>query len=158
LKENNLSFPQMKKAQDVVFLWKATLAAMRMQSIDEIAYAYRVNPYSVGAKKLKAVAFFSERILFASEIVKMLEDSRLRIDETIRMDMEKTVFWCANSNIPVLKNLPKEELDKYFFEMVKHGYEIKNIKPYFNRKNRFLYSSYGGLHFWLLKVKLLKLK
>lgn len=158
LKENVLSFPHMRKAQDVVFVWKTMLPALRVKSLDEIAYLYRVNPYSVGATKLNAVAFFSERILFASEIVKMLGDPRSIIDEKIFMDMEKTVFWCANSNLSMLKRMPEAELGNYYHEMVKHASEIKTVKPYMNRKNRFLYSSFGGRHFWLLKVKLLKQK
>lgn len=158
LKEKALSFPHMRKAQDVVFVWKAMLPALRVKSLDEIAYVYRINPYSVGGAKLSAVAFFSERILFASEIIKMLENSELIINETIRRDMEKAAFWCANSNLSMLKKLPEEELDNYYYEMVKYGCEIKKVKPYMNRKNRFLYSSLGGRRFWLLKVRLLKQK
>lgn len=158
LKENVLSFPHMRKAQDVVFEWKAMLSALRVKSLDEVAYVYRINPYSVGGAKLSAVAFFSERILFASEIVKMLENSELIINEAIRKDMEKAAFWCANSNLSMLKKLPEKELDDYYYEMVRYGGEIKKVKPYMNRKNRFLYSSLGGRRFWLLKVKLLKQK
>ncbi len=158
LKENALSLPHIRKSQDVVFVWKTMILALRVKSLDEIAYAYRVNPYSVGAIKLNAVAFFSERILFASEIIKMLKNSGLVMNDTIRMDMEKTVFWCANSNLSKLKKLPEEELGNYYCEMVKYWGEIKKVKPYMNRKNRFLYSSLGGQRFWLLKVKLLKQK
>ncbi len=158
LKESVLSFPQMRKAEDVIFVWETMLSALRVKSLVEIAYAYRVNPYSVGGAKLSAVAFFSERILFACEIVKMLENSELIINETIRMDMEKTARWCVNSNLPMLKKMSETELGDYYFEIVKHGGEIKKIIPYMSRKNRFLYSSFGGRRFWLLKVKLLKQK
>ena len=156
LKEKALVFPHMRKSQDVVFLWKTMLSASTVQSVDEIAYVYRINPYSVGAKKWNAVAFFSERILFASEIIKLLGDPRLMIDDTIRKDMEKAALWSANSSLSTLMKMPEEELGKYYYETVKHGDEIKNVKPYLNRKNRFLYSSFGGLRFWLLKLKLLK--
>ena len=158
LKENVLGFPHMRKAQDVVFVWKTMLLALRVKSLDEIAYLYRVNPYSVGGTKLNAVAFFSERILFASEIVKMLEDSRSIINEKICVDMEKTARWCVNSNLSTLKKLPEEELGNYYCEIVKHGSEVKKVKPYMSRKNRLLYTSFGGRRFWLLKVRLLKQK
>ena len=158
LKKSLLSFPQMRKAEDVIFVWKAMLSSLRVKSLDEIAYVYRINPYSVGGAKLSAVAFFSERILYACEIVKMLETSELIINETIRMDMEKTARWCVNSNLPTLKKMSETELGDYYYEIVKHGGEIKKIKPYMGRKNRFLYSTIGGRRFWLFKVKLLKQK
>lgn len=158
LKENVLKFPHMRKAQDVAFEWKTMLSALRVKSLDEIAYVYRINPYSVGGAKLSAVAFFSERILFAYEIIKMLENSKLIINEIVRMDMEKTARWCVNSNLSTLKKLPEEELGNYYCEIVKHGGEVKKVKPYMSRKSRLLYSSFGGRRFWLLKVRLLKQK
>ena len=45
---NQILFPQINKAEDVVFVWKTILKAKTVNSIDSILYIYRINPYSIG--------------------------------------------------------------------------------------------------------------
>lgn len=153
LKENNMSFPQMKQAEDVVFLWKATLMALRMQSIDELAYVYRVNPYSVGAKGLNANVMFSDRILRAFEIHKMLEDKNIVIKEPLAQDMKTALTWCANSNLILLRKMQIDERKRYYDEIVDHKEAVDCVKTYLNRKQKRVFEIRGGKRLWLFKIK-----
>lgn len=153
LKENNLSFPQMRKAQDVVFLWKATLTALRMQSIDELAYNYRDNPYSVGSMGLNAHVMFSDRILRAFEIHKMLGDKNIVIKEPLVQDMKTTVSWCANSNLILLCQMRVDERKWYYNEIVENKEAVGCVKAYMNRKQKLVFGIREGKWLWLFKIK-----
>lgn len=153
LKENKMSFPRMKQAEDVVFLWKATLMALRMQSIDELAYIYRVNPYSVGAKGQNANVMFSDRILRAFEIHKMLEDRNIVIKEPLAQDMKTALRWCANSNLILLRKMQIDERKRYYNEIADHKEAVDCVKTYMNRKQKRIFEIRGGKRLWLFKIK-----
>lgn len=155
LKENNLSFPKMRKAQDVVFLWKATLTALRMQSIDELAYNYRANPYSVGTMKLDAHVMFSDRILRAFEIHKMLEDKNIVIKEPLAQDMKTTLSWCANSNLILLRQMQMDERKRYYNEIMENKEAVDCAKTYMNKKQKLVFGIGGGKRLWLFKIRCL---
>ena len=153
LKENNLSFPQMRKAQDVVFLWKATLTASQMQSIDKLAYIYRGNPHSVGSMQWSAHVMFSDRILRAYEIHKMLEeDKSIIIKEPLAQDMKATVSWCANSNLVLLCQMQVDERKRYYNEIVENKEAVDCVKAYMNRKQKLVFVIREGKWLWLFKI------
>ncbi len=153
LRESGLWYPIMRKAQDVPFLWKAILSAKRVASISDIYYTYRRNPYSVINKRLDACVLFSERILFANEINNILDDKGSEIDVLIRKEMVKSLRWCVNSNLELLRQMTVEERKKFFDEIVNNKKAVDKVKPYMNRKQRRLFSVIGGGRFWLLKVR-----
>ena len=153
LKENNMSFPRMKQAEDVVFLWKATLIAMRMQSLDELAYIYRVNPYSVGAKGLNANVMFSDRILRAFEIHKMLEDNNIVIKKPLAQDMKTALEWCANSNLILLREMQIDERKRYYYKIEENKEVVGCLKVYMNRKQKRVFEIRGGKRLWLFKIR-----
>lgn len=153
IKKNNMSFPRMKQAEDVVFLWKATLMALRMQSLDELAYIYRVNPYSVGAKGMNANVMFSDRILRAFQIYKMLEDKNLVIKEPLVQDMKTALTWCANSNLILLRKMQIDERKRYYYEIVENKEAVDCLKAYMNRKQKRIFEIRGGKRLWLFKIR-----
>lgn len=155
LQERGLWFPIMRKAQDVSFLWKAMLSAKRVASINDIYYTYRRNPYSVTNKRFEAGVLFSERILFANEIKKILDDQGLKIDMLIRKEMVKTLKWCVNSNLELLRQMTVDERKRFYDEIVNNKHAVDRVKPYMNRKQKKLFSVIGGVRFWLLKVRML---
>ena len=155
LKENKLSFPQMRKAQDVVFLWKAILMALRMQSLDELGYVYRGNPYSVGSMEWNAHVMFSDRILRAVEIYKMLEDKSIVIQEPLVQDMKTTLAWCANSNFILLCQMQVAERKRYYNEIVENKEAVDIVKAYMNRKQKLVFGIRGGKWLWLFKIRCL---
>lgn len=157
LREKNLYYPIMRKAEDVSFLWKVLLYADRVGSVGDVYYVYKSNPDSVANKKYDSHVFFSERILFGNEIVAMLKNRDIEIRLSIREDMLKTLKWCANSSLNTLFVMSKEELGKYYDEIVLNREAVENLKPFMNRKNKFLYSTFGGRLIWLGKFCLLKL-
>lgn len=152
LKENNLSYPQLRKAEDVVFLWKATLKASRMQSIDELAYKYRINSNSIGAMNLSAHVLFSERILLAFEIHQMLENKNIVIKELLAKDMKTTLSWCVNSNLILLRQMQKDERKRYYDEIVENKEAVECVKAYLNRKQKLVFGVGGGKRLWLFKI------
>ena len=145
----------MRKAQDVVFLWKATLAALRVRSIDELAYIYRGNPYSVGSMQLDAHVMFSDRILRAFEIHKMLEDKNIVIKELLTQDMKTTMLWCANSNLILLRQMQVVERKRFYDEIVKNEEAVDRVKAYMNRKQKLVFGIRGGKRLWLFKIRCL---
>lgn len=155
LKENNLSFPQMRKAQDVVFLWSATLIALRVQSIGELAYNYRGNPYSVGSMQWSAHVMFSDRILRAYEIQKMLDNKDTVIKGPLAQDMKTTVSWCANSNLVLLRQMRADERKRYYDEIVENKEAVDVVKVYMNRKQKLVFGISEGKWLWLFKINCL---
>ncbi len=153
LKENVLSFPQMRKAQDVVFLWKTTSSAMRVASVKDVGYVYRSNPYSVANFTKDASVLFAERVLFANEIVDLLNNTMIVIQQPIREDMQRTLVWCVNSCLDRLSKMPMEMQRQFYDEIVSHKTVVKRLKPFMNRKYKLLFSSFGGKWFWLRKTQ-----
>ena len=157
LKQHELLYPIMRKAEDVVFLWKTMLVANRVQSLGRVCYLYRDNPYSVAKKTLDAHVVFSERMLFANEIVVLFERNGIIINERIRQNMMITLVWCANSNLELLLEMNPDQRSRYYNEIISNKEVIENVKPYMNRKQRVVFSTFGGLYIWLLKIRLMDL-
>ncbi len=150
LRETGIQYPIMRKAQDVVFLWKVMLRADRVCSVSKAYYTYRSNPYSVTKHPTVAKVAFSDRILRAAEIVRMLEKNE--VHPALAKDMLRSARWCANSNLEVIAQMPKEERARYYDEMVRHKDAVKIVDPYMNRKHRILYGMSLGKRLWLAKA------
>lgn len=150
LRETGIRYPVMRKAQDVVFLWKVMLRAERVCSVSKAYYTYRSNPYSVTKHQTVAKVAFSDRILRAAEIVRMLEKNEVHPD--LAQDMLRSARWCANSNLEVISQMSKEERARYYDEMDRHRDALKVVAPYMNRKHRILYRMLLGKRAWLAKA------
>lgn len=156
LKENGLTFPKMRKAEDVSFLWKVMLRAKSVSSVDNIFYIYRGNPYSTeDGKWVSATVAFSDRILWADQIDLMLQDVQLSIMPDLRTDMMCAVKWCANSSIDLISRMTNSELSNYFLEIKKNDKAVLNVKKYMNRKYKLLYDTTFGCFYWVVKAKLI---
>jgi hypothetical protein len=155
LKKNGLWFPGMVKSQDVVFLWKVMLQAKKVASVSEGYYVYRSNPYSVAGKRLVARVAFSDRILRAYEIYRMLHDEQVVIQTILRNDMEIALRWCVNSNLGLLRQMSVDEKSKYYYEILKNHEAVNSVRPYMNRKQKRVFSTIGGRRLWLFKIKLM---
>ena len=153
LRETGIRYPIMRKAQDVVFLWKVMLRAERVCSVSKAYYTYRSNPYSVTKHQTVAKVAFSDRILRAAEIVRMLEKNEVHPD--LAKDMLRSARWCANSNMEVIGQMSKEERARYYDEMDRHRDAIKVVAPYMNRKHRILFGMSLGKLAWLAKAGLM---
>ena len=140
----------MRKAQDVVFLWNVMLRAGRVSSLSKAFYTYRSNPYSVTKHQTLAKVAFSDRILRAAEILRMLE--RNEVLPALKDDMLRSVRWCANSNLELIGQMSEEERGRYYDEMDRHRDAVKVVKPFMNRKHRFLYGMSLGKRAWLAKA------
>ena len=151
--ERNVVFPLMCKGEDVSFLWKALLCANRVRAVEGFYYSYRSNPFSIGNKKNEPVALFSERILFANEVVGLLK--LVPVEEQFHNELLQALNWCANSSNNVLLKMPRMDLDRYYLEIRCHRHAVTRVRPYMNRKSRFLFSTIGGKCLWFGKVKLL---
>jgi glycosyltransferase involved in cell wall biosynthesis len=154
LKERGLLYPIMRKAEDVSFLWKVLLVAERVASVSGVYYTYRSNPYSVTKILLDSHVLFSERILFANEIVLMLEQDN--ISAVVRKEMMKTLRWCVNSNLELLHKMSKEQRKRYYEEIVNNRDVVNRVRPYMNRKQKRVFYTIGGKQVWLTKIALLK--
>ena len=93
---------------------------------------------------------FSDRILRAAEIVRMVETNDVR--PALAKDMLKSARWCANSNLEVIEQMSKEERVRYYDEMDRHREALKVVAPYMNRKHRILYRMSLGKRVWLAKA------
>ncbi len=153
LRYHNLSFPCIRKSQDVVFLWEALCFSSRVMSVKEVAYHYRQNPFSVAKKTTEAKVLFSERILFASEVTAFLNKHRNQIKPQILNEFEKVVYWGANSFLDGFSKMTNSEQAKFYDEIKKHRRAIRLLSPYVNRKYRFLYSTCGGRFLWEKKLQ-----
>ena len=154
LKQRNLWYPIMRKAQDVSFLWKVLLVAEKVVSVKGVYYTYRSNPYSVTKISLDAHVLFSERILFANEIALLLGQDN--INTVVRMEMMKTLHWCVNSNLEVLHKMSEEQRKRYYEEIVSNRDVVNRVRPYMNRKQKRVFYTIGGKQVWLTKIALLK--
>ena len=147
----------MRKAEDVVFLWKALLVASKVFSLRGEYYIYRNNPHSIANKPLDSQIAFSERMLFANEIIKLLMQKDIIINEHIRRGLAKTISWCANSNLELLLKMNLEQKRSYYNEIVCNKKVVANVRLYMNRKQRWVFSGFGGEIMWLLRVWLIGL-
>ena len=153
LRETGIRYPIMRKAQDVVFLWKVMLSAERVCSVSKAYYTYRSNPYSVTKHQTVAKVAFSDRILRAAEIVRMLDQSEVL--PALKEDMLQSARWCANSNLELLSKMSELELERYYGEMLQHQDALAVVRPIMNRKQRILFARTPGRRWWMCKVALL---
>lgn len=154
LTSHQLHFPIMRKSQDVAFLWKALPYASRVGSCSAFGYVYRTNPYSVANMKHDAKVIFSERILFGSEIVAILDNKETELKAPFISDLQDTLSWCANSNLNELKQMSGEEIGRYYDEMRSHAHQVSVMRRHMNRKHRMLFRMAGGKRCWMYKVSL----
>ena len=117
----------MRKAQDVVFLWRVMLCAKRVASLCDAFYVYRSNPYSVMKQQTRARVAFSDRILRGYEIYLML--GKYEVLPPLAENMRNAVRWCANSSIELLRLMPKEEKMLYFDEIMQMSLDFLNANP-----------------------------
>ena len=150
LRETGVRYPVMRKAQDVVFLWKAMLCAERVCSVSKAYYTYRSNPFSVTKHQTVAKVAFSDRILRAAEIVHMLEKNEIL--PALAEDMLQSARWCANSNLELLMQMSEEERERYYSEMLQHPDALAAVRPIMNRKHRLLFDKTFGKRWWLTKA------
>ena len=155
LQDEDIRYPIMRKAQDVVFLWKVMLRAEKVSSVEKAYYNYRCNPYSVIHKQTEAKVAFSDRILRAYQIELMLHNDKVAILPSIKFDMVRSAEWCVNSNLMLLSRMPREELNLYYDEIINHRDAVDCVKHYMNRKNRLLFDDVFGRCYWILKAQLL---
>lgn len=151
LRETGIRYPIMRKAQDVVFLWKVMLRAEHVCSVSKAYYTYRSNPYSVTKHQTVAKVAFSDRILRAAEIVRMLEGND--VHPALAKDMLRSARWCTNSNLEMLSQMSDAERGRYYDEMKRHPDALADIRSYMNRKHRILFGAVFGKRFWLAKVR-----
>ena len=151
LQASNLRYPIMRKAQDVVFLWRVMLCAKRVASLCDAFYVYRSNPYSVMKQQTRARVAFSDRILRGYEIYLML--GKYEVLPPLAENMRNAVRWCANSSIELLRLMPKEEKMLYFDEIMNHREAVKVVKSYMNRKYKLLYDVAFGKRLWVIKAE-----
>ena len=155
LKDNGLQYPHIRKAQDVVFLWKAVLHAGRVCSVENAYYRYRNNPYSVMKHQLEAHVAFADRILRGYEIEKMLTGTKVEILPTIRNNLIQAIKWSANSSHELIGQMPEQEKEKYYYEILENKDAVACLKPYMNRKSKLLYDTSLGKAYWVKKADLL---
>lgn len=136
--ENQLSYPMIRKSQDVVFIWKAILKAHRIQSVKNIYYTFRVNPHSVTHISRNAVVVFSERVLFGKEIIDIMKDKSFGLCPELVQELNNSVLWCANTNVEVVARLPKNEWSNYYLQMKRNVSALKSLRPFENWKNRMM--------------------
>lgn len=155
LKENKLSFPLIRKSQDVVFSWNALLKASKVQSTRNVYYSFRVNPYSVTHIPYNATVVFSERILFGNEIIRIIENSSYNLSHKIYRYMQDTCYWCANTNVDVIAYLSKEERILYYELMKCNKLSLKKIFRYANWKNKSVLWLGLGCFEWRIRIQVI---
>lgn len=154
IKKNNLTYPMIRKSQDVVFIWKALLKADRVQSSRNVYYSFRINPHSVTHVRNNVSALFSDRILFGKEVSDILKDGSFGIHPQLVEELEKTRLWCVNSNIELLSRLPKSEWDAYYVLMQQYPKAIKEMKRYANVWNKSILCLGIGEREWRLRTQM----
>ena len=154
IRENRLSYPLIRKSQDVVFIWRAILKARRLQSVKSVFYSFRVNPYSVTHISRNAVVVFSERVLFGKEVIDILEDESFGLCPELVKELKNTVLWCANNNVEVVSCLPKSEWSKYYMQMKRNRSALKSLRPFENWKNRLILRLGMGELEWKLRAQI----
>ena len=152
--ENQLSYPMIRKSQDVVFIWKAILKAHRLQSVKNIYYTFRVNPHSVTHISRNAVVVFSERVLFGKEIIDIMKDKSFVLCPELVQELNNSVLWCANTNVEIVAGLPKNEWSNYYLQMKRNGAALKSLRPFENWKNRMLLRIGFGEWEWNQRTRL----
>jgi glycosyltransferase involved in cell wall biosynthesis len=151
--ENQLAYPLIRKSQDVVFIWKAILKARRLQSVKSIYYTFRINPHSVTHISRTAVVVFSERVLFGKEIIDIMKDKSYGLCPELVQELNKSVLWCANTNVGVIARLSKNEWSNYYLQMKRNNSALKLLRPFENWKNRMVLRIGFGEWEWKLRAR-----
>lgn len=151
LRDTGIQYPIMRMAEDMVFLWKVMLRAGRVCSVSSAYYTYRSNPFSITKHKTAAKVAFSDRLLRAGEIFRMLEENTIL--PALAEDMLRSIRWAANSNLEMLALMSEEEKERYYDEMMRHRDVLAVVRPYMNRKHRILFDRTFGRQWWLWKAR-----
>ncbi len=155
IRDNDLRYPTIRKAQDVVFIWKAILKAGRLQSITKVYYSFRINPNSVTHAPKNANVLFSERVLFGDEVTGILKDKSYFLQPQIASELGKTCSWCANTNLEIINHLNDEEKDSYYGLMRKNRDSLRRVRRYANWRNRMALRVGLGKREWKWRLKMI---
>ena len=140
IRENNITFPHMRKSQDVIFAWRSILQAKRIKTISMANYVYRYNSNSVTHMQKDALILYSDMFLLGREIDNLISDSSNILPNDIRKQMSDVCKWCIDSNVGNIKRLPNKELHKFYNFIKQDSKMIKQLYKYLSRKNKILLS------------------
>lgn len=145
--DNSLRYPEIKHSQDVVFAWTASLRAERMAATPINAYICYQRPHSTNGTigGYKANNVFSESILFATEIRKLLDDQHMLTP--FQADLNKEIKYSINCISRKVIRMPKGERYKFHELLRKNAELVYQFHDVMNRKTKMILNP--SLPYWL---------
>lgn len=138
LLDNQLTYPQIRKSQDVVFAFKSLIKAERVASISESCYMFRNNPASVTHACKTAKVLFSERFQFCGEMHKILIDPSFRLQPCVEKQLSDMCKWSCNPDWREIALLTPDEREQYRAYVGAERKQLQKLVPYMNRKTKWM--------------------
>ena len=136
--DKSLRYPEIKHSQDVVFAWTASLKAERMAATPINAYICYQRPHSTNGTigRYRASSVFSESILFAEEMRKLLKDQAMLTQ--YETDLNGEMNYSINCISRKVLKMPNSERRKFHGMLCENAELVHQFHSMMNRKTQMI--------------------
>ena len=154
LLDNHLTYPLIRKSQDVVFSYRSLLKAKRVASLSDSCYLFRHNPNSVTHAKKTAKVLFSERFQLAGELQRILSDPHFILQSSIRKQLCAMRTWSCNPEWKEVAQLNDVECERYRMYVRIESKLLMELMQYMNRKTKLMFFASMCSLSWKISLRL----
>lgn len=136
-----IRYPEIRAAQDVVFVWSAMFNAKRVSAMDRVCYSVIRRPNSTTGSKgrLAARAILSQSLLFAYEI-EALFSRNIGVGLIINSSLKQAIGYAVNIDSRNILYTDRQNQKEFYQSLQLNKEKIDMLQPYMNRKTKRIFA------------------
>ncbi len=148
-----IRYPEIRAAQDVVFVWSAMFNAKRVSAMDMACYNVirRSNSTTGSRGRMAACAILSQSLLFAYEI-EALFSRNIRVGLIINNSLKQAIGYAVNVDSRNILYTDRQNQKEFYRSLQLNKEKIDMLQPYMNRKTKCLFAYNMPYSLWQCQV------
>lgn len=157
LEQNHIRYPEIRSSQDVVFVWKAELLALRVNAVSDSCYnIIRRAESTTGSKgRLHANAVISASLLYVAEIDKLRS---LTNNQYIEQNLLKEMRLSINDDSRKVMKMNRHEQRLFYQAICTHAPMINKYSGLMNRKTKVIFNYHLPYILWQMVIWMYMMK
>ncbi len=153
LNSKSIRYPEIRAAQDVVFVWSSMFNAQRVSAKDTVCYNVIRRPNSTTGSKgcMAARAILSQSLLFAYEI-HALRDKNKDLGTIVTNSINQAIGYALNTDSRNILYTTKQNQKEFYKSLQQNKEKINVLHSYMNRKTKRIFAYNIPYILWQCKV------
>ena len=141
LEKKHIRYPEIRAAQDVVFVWNAMFTAQKVSAINDVCYyVIRRDDSTTGRKgRFAAQAILSQSILFAYEVLGLYQQFS-ELGPIMTTSLQNAIRYALNIDSRNVLYASRSEQEKFYNLLQQNEEKIDMLQFYMNRKTKQLFA------------------